>query len=69
MAGCTGLASVDAARLLLAAGGVATFGVPIPNDPVFAGLALFNQAFVLDPAAATAIGLTASNGGRAVVGF
>lgn len=46
-------------------GGLAVFSWPIPNNPRLVGRSFFFQAFVQD--AATPLGLTATNGLRAVI--
>ena len=67
MPGCTLYASVEASLLLFAAGNGAALTFPIPNHQALVGLAFYNQAFVLDPAA-NAAGFTASNAAEGQIG-
>src|SRR5262249_17820146 len=67
MPGCALFASGDASLLRFATGSVASLAIPIPNNQAFVGLAFYNQAFALDPAA-NAAGATASNAATATIG-
>ena len=67
MPGCALFASGDASLLRFASGSVAALTIPIPNNQAFVGLAFYNQAFALDPAA-NAAGATASNAAAATIG-
>lgn len=48
MPGCTGRVSPDANSLVLGAGGIGTFSLTLPMNPVLAGTRFFNQVLVLD---------------------
>jgi hypothetical protein len=67
MPGCALLTSGDATLLRFATGSIASLTMPIPNDQAFVGLAFYDQAFALDPAA-NAAGATASNAAAATIG-
>lgn len=67
MPGCSLLAAPAATALVVGSGGLAHWDLPVPGDPAFMGLFLYNQGFALDPAA-NAAGLTATRGGRGCVG-
>jgi hypothetical protein len=62
---CSVLASGDELNVLTNVLGTAVWQRAMPAFP---GLVFYNQAFALDPSA-NALGMTASNGGRATVGF
>ena len=64
---CNLLASPEATVLLVSAGGVASFALPVANNPVFAGLALHTQVLQLELGAANHA-LSASNAIRVTVG-
>lgn len=67
-AGCAVLASSLVTLFTLAdAAGHAVVPVGMPNDPSIAGFHFYDQWFCLD-AAANSLGITASNGGRAIAG-
>lgn len=62
MPGCTGLVSMNANLLFVNAGlGPVTWTIGIPNNPALAGLALGNQAMLLDPLATNAAGVNFTN--------
>lgn len=63
LTGCNLLTSQAVSEVILSSGGIATWGLSIPNNPAFTGTVLFNQAFVYDPPANPA-GLTTTNGRR-----
>jgi hypothetical protein len=65
MPGCTLYTSIQAQMGTVAAGGVATWSIPIGSAP--SGTTFFTQALVFDPSA-NPRGLTLSNAGTAVVG-
>ncbi len=66
--GCDLLVSPDATDVAITdSAGAASHTVPVPNNPVLAGLELFYQWVVLD-GAANPIGLVTSNAGRARLG-
>lgn len=67
MPGCNLLASGDVLTGLATSGtGTASVTIPIPNNKALAGALFFNQFLVVDPA--NAIGIIATNGGRAKIG-
>jgi PKD repeat protein len=66
-AGCFGLVSPDANSVLIGAGGTATYSLTLPNSPSLICTKIFNQAFVIDPAA-NALGGVMSDAGAGIVG-
>lgn len=66
--GCLVLVQPLATPLLATTAGAATFAVAVPNSGGLVGLSLLAQVVAFDPTA-NAVGLTASNGVRAVVGW
>lgn len=65
--GCQLLVDPLANQFLTTANGTGSFAVAIPNDPNFVGISLLGQVVGFD-AGANAVGVTASNGLRAVIG-
>jgi hypothetical protein len=65
--GCPARASLDVTLALVGAGGVASFAMPIPNDPLLIGFTFYTQALVLDPPL-NALGLSTSDAAVAIVG-
>ena len=67
MPGCTQYVSIDFSFILPRVGGVATWEIPIPNDPGVVGLAFYTQALVFD-FGVNALGAVVSNAGEGVIG-
>jgi hypothetical protein len=67
-AGGRSLLAEAAITTLLLGGSTAAWQLAIPNDPMYLGLSFYNQGFALDPPA-NPLGLTVSNGARAVIGI
>jgi hypothetical protein len=65
--GCSGHVSPDVLLTLNGAGNLASFTLPIPNDPALAGFLLYLQSLALDPPT-NAFGFVASHAYAAVVG-
>jgi len=61
MPGCNLLVGLDVLEFGLAVGGEAEWQFVVPNDPVLAGVSIYQQAFPLD-GAANPLGFSASNG-------
>ncbi len=67
LVGCQSFVTLDGSRFLPAAAGVAEWSIQVPVSLSLAGSALYQQALVLDPAAAG--GGAVSNAGTALVGI
>jgi hypothetical protein len=65
--GCQSFVTLDSSRFVPAAAGVAEWSIQVPVALSLAGFTLYQQALVLDPAAAG--GGAVSNAGTAVVGI
>jgi hypothetical protein len=65
--GCSGHVNPDVLLTLNGAANVASFTLPIPNDPALAGFLLYLQSLALDPPT-NAFGFVASHAYAAVVG-
>jgi hypothetical protein len=65
--GCFARVSLDAAVVLVGAGGIATFQFSVPNDPALLGLQFYAQGLSLDPTA-NALGLVATDAAGFIVG-
>jgi hypothetical protein len=66
--GCTLDTQVGIFELVAAAGGDATWSLPIPNNPTWLGQSFYHQVLAIDPPA-NAAGFTTSNSGRALMGI
>jgi len=67
--GCMGnIEAFDTSLVFGNAGGIGIWSVPIPADLSFSGLQFYNQAFVVDPASATAVGAVMSDSAVGVIG-
>jgi PKD repeat protein len=67
MPGCFGRVSLDLTDFVVGAGNTATWNLALPNVPSLSGLLIYNQAFVLDPAA-NAFGFVTSDAAGMVLG-
>ncbi len=65
--GCFGLVSPDSNAVLIGAGGSATYNLNLPNLPALLCTQIFNQAFVIDPAA-NALGGVLSDAASGILG-
>jgi hypothetical protein len=65
---CDQLASLDITLPLAPVAGVATWQVPIPDDPRLVGLTLFAQVLQLEVSGTTLVSISSSNGLRLVLG-
>lgn len=67
MPGCFGRVSLDLTEFVVGAGTTATWNLALPINPGLSGFLLYNQAFVLDPAA-NAFGFVTSDAAGMVLG-
>ena len=67
MPGCMQYASIEFAFTLLNSGGMATWELPIPNNPALIGLTFYTQALVFD-FGVNLLGAVVSNAGEGVIG-
>lgn len=65
--GCSALVSPDSNTVLIGAGGVATYNLNLPNNPIFICTPIFNQAFVVDPGF-NGLGGVMSDAGTGILG-